>query len=379
MTKILFVLGTRPEAIKLYPLINQFKENPLEFEIVVLSTGQQKELLNATLSSLLIKPDFELSLMEHNQDLSGITSLLFLNIDKLVKEIGPDYLFIHGDTTTSMVAGIVAKYNKVKSFHVEAGLRTFDLMSPWPEEMNRRINAITSDFHIAPTFGSFMNLINEGVDKRFVFVSGNTGIDTLRIVLDTVINMELNINELLRLTNPKLDIVQSRIVLITIHRRENFASLKFIFNALKLLALRNSNFIFVFPVHLNPNVQTIAYEVLEGIDNVFLTKPVEYKEFVSLLKACSFVITDSGGIQEEAAYLGKPVVLCRNKTERPEGLDSMNIIVAGTDETSIFDVSQKLIDNKNFYKQHSNPTNVFGDGFASIRIYEWFCNLKQLS
>ena len=379
MTKILFVLGTRPEAIKLYPLINQFKENPLKFEIVVLSTGQQKELLNATLSSLLLKPDFELSLMEHNQDLSGITSLLFLNIDKLVKEIGPDYLFIHGDTTTSMVAGIVAKYNKVKSFHVEAGLRTFDLMSPWPEEMNRRINAITSDFHIAPTFGSLMNLINEGVDKRSVFVSGNTGIDTLRIVSDTVINMELNINELLRLNNPKLDIVQSRIVLVTIHRRENFGSLKFIFNALKLLANRNSNFIFVFPVHLNPNVQTIAYEVLEGIDNVVLTKPVEYKEFVLLLKACNFVITDSGGIQEEAAYLGKPVVLCRNKTERPEGLDSMNIIVAGTDETSIFDVSQKLIDNKNFYKQHSNPTNVFGDGFASIRIYEWFCNLKQLS
>jgi UDP-N-acetylglucosamine 2-epimerase (non-hydrolysing) len=379
LTKILFVLGTRPEAIKLYPLINQFKENPLKFEIVVLSTGQQKELLNATLSSLLLKPDFELSLMEHNQDLSGITSLLFLNIDKLVKEIGPDYLFIHGDTTTSMVAGIVAKYNKVKSFHVEAGLRTFDLMSPWPEEMNRRINAITSDFHIAPTFGSLMNLINEGVDKRSVFVSGNTGIDTLRIVSDTVINMELNINELLRLNNPKLDIVQSRIVLVTIHRRENFGSLKFIFNALKLLANRNSNFIFVFPVHLNPNVQTIAYEVLEGIDNVVLTKPVEYKEFVLLLKACNFVITDSGGIQEEAAYLGKPVVLCRNKTERPEGLDSMNIIVAGTDETSIFDVSQKLIDNKNFYKQHSNPTNVFGDGFASIRIYEWFCNLKQLS
>lgn len=375
MLKLLFILGTRPEAIKLYPLITQFRKKPLIFRTIVLSTGQQKELLDITLNSLQLDIDFDLALMQSNQGLSNLTSELFKNLDLKIKEISPNCIFIHGDTTTSMVSGIVAKYNKIKIIHIEAGLRTTDIMSPWPEEINRRINAITSDYHAAPTLLSAQNLLNEGIDQNKILISGNTGIDTLRITNSSIRNKEL-LRKYLTSVGVKLEKNFQKFILVTIHRRENIDALESIFLAIKDLAQKHKDYIIVYPVHLNPNVLNKAISILSSVTNLHLIEPSSYKHFVAMLNVCKFVITDSGGIQEEAAFLGKPTVLCRNSTERMEGLGSMNIILAGTIRESILDVCERLIEDEVFYKKYSKPSNVFGDGFASEKIYDWISKIK---
>ena len=371
MKKIVFVLGTRPEAIKLYPLIEEFKKNA-EFNTIVVSTGQQKELLESTLTSLGMNPDHSLNLMKENQSLTSITVDLFQSLEHLFRQLNPDVIFIHGDTTTSMASGIVAKYNKIQVVHVEAGLRSFDIMSPWPEEINRRINTVSSDYHLAPTRSSSNNLLNEGVDINNIYVTGNTGIDTLRITLPKL-SSEVYLNRLtstLKLLKDRFD----SMILVTVHRRENFERLSSIFLALKEIAIKNKDFILVFPVHLNPNVHKKAREELLGIENILLVEPLPYDLFMGLLKYCYFIVTDSGGIQEEAAYLGKPVVLCRNTTERPEGIESLNIILTGTDSSNIVNTCEKLIFDKSYYRLYSKPSQVFGDGYSSKRIIEWFIN-----
>jgi UDP-N-acetylglucosamine 2-epimerase (non-hydrolysing) len=363
--KIVFVFGTRPEAVKLFPLIREFK-NHRSYEIIVINTGQQKGLLDQTLLSLELKVEYNLSVMEHNQSLSSLSSKLLIELDNRFKLIDPDYVFIHGDTTSSMIAGLVARYNGSKIIHIESGLRSNNILSPWPEEMNRKINSITADYHMAPTKKAENNLISEGVPIHRILVTGNTGIDTLKMVLNKSINIvtDSNLIELYYKTN---------LILVTIHRRENFRKLEEIFYAIKYLAESRPNFTFLFPVHLNPNVRTVALDYLNGIDNLKLIEPLNYVDFVSLLDKCYFVITDSGGIQEEAAYLGKPIILCRDTTERPEAVDS-NIIISGTSNDSIIDNANKLFDNDLFYKKSSVPSDAFGDGNASTRIIKWFSN-----
>ena len=369
---VIFIFGTRPEAIKLYPLINYFIDQE-GFDVKVISTGQQKEMLDQTIESLKLKVDLDLALMTINQSLASLTSRLFIELDNTISRIKPDYLFIHGDTTTSMVAGIVGKYNKVGIFHVEAGLRSNDIFSPWPEEMNRKINAVTSDYHLVPTEGAKKNLLLEGIGIERILITGNTGIDSLRLILNTQKN---NPNEAEMISSKILN-VSGRIVLITIHRRENFDKLKGIYSALKTLAIQNASWKFIYPVHLNPNVQSVAVQLLTGIKNLSLVEPLQYTEFINLLKVASFVITDSGGIQEEATYLGKPVLLCRNTTERPEGLTTQNIILVGTDKESIVDFGTKLITDKDYYTKHAVPSEVFGDGYASQKIYDFVSSIKN--
>jgi UDP-N-acetylglucosamine 2-epimerase (non-hydrolysing) len=370
--KVMFIFGTRPEAIKLYPVIQYFTIQHL-YDVTVVSSGQQKEMLDQTIESLGLKVDLDLALMTKNQSLATLTSRLFIELEDTLLKLKPDYLFIHGDTTTSMVAGIVGKYNKVKIFHVEAGLRSNDIYSPWPEEMNRKINAVTSDYHLVPTEGAKKNLLLEGIGTERILITGNTGIDALRLILNTQKN---NPNET-EMISSKLLNDSGRIVLITIHRRENFDKLKGIFSALKTLAIQNTSWKFIYPVHLNPNVQSLADQLLTGIENLSLVEPLQYSEFIILLKVASFVITDSGGIQEEATYLGKPVLLCRNTTERPEGLTTQNIILAGTDKESIVDFGTKLITDKDYYNKHAVPSEVFGDGYASQKIFDFVSSIKN--
>lgn len=361
--KVLFVFGTRPEAIKLYPLILLFKEKGA-FDVVVVNSGQQKEMLDQTIESLKIPVDFDLSVMTVNQSLAVLSSNLFTKLDQLYSNMRPNYLFIHGDTTTSMVAGILGKYHKIKTFHVEAGLRSHNIYSPWPEEMNRKVNAITADYNLAPTEDAMKNLISEGIKANNILVTGNTGIDALRLIIQNKKN-DSNIIGL-----------DSNLILITIHRRENFDKLKEIFSAIQTIAESNLEFNFLYPVHLNPNVRSLAYEMLSENDNLKLVDPLEYKEFIFLLEKSYFVITDSGGIQEEATYLGKPIVLCRDTTERPEGLNTQNIILAGTKRDSIVKYSNSLINDKIFYQKSSVPSMIFGNGYASEIIYKFLCELE---
>lgn len=368
-TKVMFVLGTRPEAIKLFPLIEIYKIRD-NYEVIVISTGQQREMLKSTMDSLGLVCDYDLDLMVDNQTLAYLTSVMFTKFDEMVKLITPKILFIHGDTTTSMVAGLVAKYNKIRVVHIEAGLRTNDIFSPWPEELNRRINSISSDYHISPTASAKKNLLNEGIKEELIFVSGNTGIDTVKSFLSRLNDKDFFKTLILDICkNTKIDF--DKIILITIHRRENFQILDQIFESLIIIANRYREHTFIYPVHLNPNVSRIAHQKLSGFRNVFLVEPIEYSKFITILSKSIFVITDSGGIQEEASYLGKPIVLIRNKTERPEGLKTGNIIMAGTNTESIVFECDSLIQNSSYYEVHSSPSMVFGDGNASRKILDW--------
>jgi UDP-N-acetylglucosamine 2-epimerase (non-hydrolysing) len=364
--KIMFVFGTRPEAIKLYPLIVRYRKS--HHEVIVCSTGQQKELLDETLQSLNLNVDIKLQLMTVNQKLSTLTSKLIDRLDLEFNSHNPDLVFIHGDTTTSMAAGLVANYNSIKVVHVEAGLRSKDLQSPWPEEMNRRINALTSSYHLTPTEQSMKNLFQEGLEANNVFISGNTGLDTLRLIKEFK-SKESFLNPFDKFLDSSLD--SKKVVLITIHRRENFKVLDSIFNAIKTLANSHDDLLFIYPVHLNPNVKNKAETFFDGVDNLLLLDPLPYLSFVKLLSRSYFVITDSGGIQEEATFSGIPIVLCRTTTERPEGLKSGNIILAGTSTQRIIELCEKLIHNKDFYVKAGVKSNVFGDGYASEKIFDW--------
>jgi UDP-N-acetylglucosamine 2-epimerase (non-hydrolysing) len=369
--KVLIIFGTRPEAIKLYPLIRLLKENKA-FDIVVVNSGQQKEMLDQTIKSLSISVDYDLGIMTANQTLATLSSRLLIRLDEVYSTVNPNYLFIHGDTTTSMIAGILGKYYKIKIFHVEAGLRSHNIYSPWPEEMNRKFNAITSDFNLAPTEAAKKNLLAEGIEEKYILVTGNTGIDAIRLTIQNKRNTFM-VNPGNKYNNNNL----KNLVLITIHRRENFDKLREIFSAIKTVAETNIQIDFLYPVHLNPNVRRLAYEMLSETDNLNLVNPLDYEEFIFLLEKSYFVITDSGGIQEEATYLGKPIILCRDTTERPEGLTSQNIILAGTDRGSIIKYSNKLINDKIFYQNSSVPSLIFGDGYASERIHDFLVSVNE--
>ena len=378
MKKIMLVFGTRPEAIKMAPLVKAFQAHKEEFETIVCVTGQHREMLDQVLSLFDIKPDFDLNIMKQGQDLYDVTSRVLLGMRDVFKTCVPDILFVHGDTTTSTAAALAAFYHQIPVAHVEAGLRTGNIYSPWPEEMNRLITGRIATYNLSPTKLSRENLLRENVSDSKIVVTGNTVIDALHWVTNKINNdNDLNVNLAKELIAKGYDVTRlangRRLVLITGHRRENFGEgFHNICNALKTLSEKYSDVDFVYPMHLNPNVRKPIYEVfgeeLSSLKNMFFIEPLEYLSFVYLMEKSTIVLTDSGGIQEEAPGLGKPVLVMRDTTERPEALDAGTVKLVGTDYNKIVDEVSILLDNAEIYKKMSMAVNPYGDGLACGRI-----------
>lgn len=378
MKKVMLVFGTRPEAIKMAPLVKEFQKQPKRVETVVCVTGQHREMLDQVLKIFDIKPDYDLNIMKQGQDLYDVTARVLTGMRDVLKEVKPDVVLVHGDTTTSTAAALAAFYQQIPVGHVEAGLRTHNIYSPWPEEMNRLLTGRLATYHFSPTPLSRNNLIKESVDDRNIIITGNTVIDALYRVVDKIKNNKELDNELEdilskagydvnRLNNGK------KLVLITGHRRENFGD-GFInmCTAIKDLTVKYPDLDFVYPMHLNPNVRKPIHEVfgenLSGLKNMFFIEPLEYLSFVYLMEKSSIVLTDSGGIQEEAPGLGKPVLVMRDTTERPEALDAGTVKLVGTDYNKIVNEVSSLIDDKAAYEKMSKAVNPYGDGLACGRI-----------
>ena len=378
MKKVMLVFGTRPEAIKMAPLVKEFQKQPKRVETVVCVTGQHREMLDQVLKIFDIEPDYDLNIMKQGQDLYDVTARVLTGMRDVLKEVKPDVVLVHGDTTTSTAAALAAFYQQIPVGHVEAGLRTHNIYSPWPEEMNRLLTGRLATYHFSPTPLSRNNLIKESVDDRNIIITGNTVIDALYWVVDKIKNNKELDNELEdilskagydvnRLNNGK------KLVLITGHRRENFGD-GFInmCTAIKDLTVKYPDLDFVYPMHLNPNVRKPIHEVfgenLSGLKNMFFIEPLEYLSFVYLMEKSSIVLTDSGGIQEEAPGLGKPVLVMRDTTERPEALDAGTVKLVGTDYNKIVNEVSSLIDDKAAYEKMSKAVNPYGDGLACGRI-----------
>ena len=378
MKKVMLVFGTRPEAIKMAPLVKEFQKQPKRVETVVCVTGQHREMLDQVLEIFDIKPDYDLNIMKQGQDLYDVTARVLTGMREVLKEVKPDVVLVHGDTTTSTAAALATFYQQIPVGHVEAGLRTHNIYSPWPEEMNRLLTGRLATYHFSPTPLSRNNLIKESIDDRNIIVTGNTVIDALYWVVDKIKNnKELN-NELENvLSKAGYDVNRlnngKKLVLITGHRRENFGD-GFInmCTAIKDLMVKYPDVDFVYPMHLNPNVRKPIHEVfgenLSGLKNMFFIEPLEYLSFVYLMEKSSIVLTDSGGIQEEAPGLGKPVLVMRNTTERPEALNAGTVKLVGTDYNKIVNEVSSLIDDKAAYEKMSKAVNPYGDGLACGRI-----------
>ena len=378
MKKVMLVFGTRPEAIKMAPLVKEFQKQKERIETVVCVTGQHREMLDQVLEIFDIKPDYDLNIMKQGQDLYDVTARVLTGMREVLKEVKPDVVLVHGDTTTSTAAALATFYQQIPVGHVEAGLRTHNIYSPWPEEMNRLLTGRLATYHFSPTPLSRNNLIKESIDDRNIIVTGNTVIDALYWVVDKIKNnKELN-NELENvLSKAGYDVNRlnngKKLVLITGHRRENFGD-GFInmCTAIKDLMVKYPDVDFVYPLHLNPNVRKPIHEVfgenLSGLKNMFFIEPLEYLSFVYLMEKSSIVLTDSGGIQEEAPGLGKPVLVMRNTTERPEALNAGTVKLVGTDYNKIVNEVSSLIDDKAAYEKMSKAVNPYGDGLACGRI-----------
>ena len=378
MKKIMLVFGTRPEAIKMAPLVKEFQKYPAKFQTIVCVTGQHREMLDQVLHIFEIVPDYDLNIMKQGQDLYDVTARVLLGMRDVLKKSQPDIVLVHGDTTTSTAAALAAFYQQIPVGHVEAGLRTHDIYSPWPEEMNRQLTGRIASYHFAPTLQSKKNLLNENVDEAQITVTGNTVIDALYMVVDKikqdkVLDSELEKTlkqsgyDVNRLINGKM------LVLITGHRRENFGD-GFISmcKAIQALTIKYPHIDFVYPMHLNPNVRKPIHEVfgkdLSNLGNMFFIEPLEYLSFVYLMEKSAIVLTDSGGIQEEAPGLGKPVLVMRNTTERPEALEAGTVKLVGTDYNKIVEEVSILVEDKSYYNKMSRAVNPYGDGFACSRI-----------
>lgn len=368
--KNLIVFGTRPEAIKMAPLVLEFKKFSNDFETKVCITAQHREMLDQVLNFFEIEPDFDLDLMKPNQNLYDLTSEIISGLKPVLEEYQPDFVYVHGDTTTTMATSIAAFYSGAKVCHVEAGLRTFNMKSPFPEEMNRSVTGVVSDIHFAPTNTSKENLLNENKLRETILVTGNTVIDALQISVSKVNTKGFMDEEVLRL-NSILE-KHKRLVLVTGHRRENHGQgFINICKALKQIALDNPNTHIIYPVHLNPKVQIPVYDLLAGIDNISLIKPLSYPAFVWLMDKSYIIITDSGGVQEEAPSLGKPVLVMRDNTERPEAVEAGTVLLVGTDTDRIVDEANKLLIDENAYNRMSKLHNPYGDGRACERIVNY--------
>ena len=382
MKKILLVFGTRPEAIKMAPLVKEFQKYNNEFETIVCVTGQHREMLDQVLSIFDIMPNYDLNIMKQGQDLYDVTSRVLIGMRDVLKKVQPDVVLVHGDTTTSMAAALAAFYQQIPVGHVEAGLRTHDIYSPWPEEMNRQITGRIAEYHFSPTNLSYQNLIKESVSDSKIIVTGNTVIDALYWVVDKIKNQETLRTDLQKvLFNAGYDVDRlqegRKLVLITGHRRENFGDgFINICKAIKTLGEKYSNVDFVYPMHLNPNVRKPIYNVfgdnLTLLSNLFFIEPLEYLSFVFLMEKACIVLTDSGGIQEEAPSLGKPVLVMRDTTERPEALEAGTVKLVGTDYDKIVNNVSLLLDDIDEYQIMSRAVNPYGDGLACGRIVSFF-------
>ncbi len=376
--KIMLVFGTRPEAIKMAPLVKCLQQRHEEFEAIVCVTGQHREMLDQVLKIFDITPAYDLNIMKAGQDLYDVTSRVLLGMRDVLKTVNPDIVLVHGDTTTSTASALAAFYQQIPVGHVEAGLRTHNIYSPWPEEMNRQITGRIATLNFAPTPLSRQNLLDEGVASDHIFVTGNTVIDALHIVVDKIkCNSELNETLSANLARQGYDVSRldngRKLVLITGHRRENFGDgFLNICNAIKHLSEKYREVDFVYPMHLNPNVRRPIHKIfgenLENLGNLFFIEPLEYLDFVFLMEKSNIVLTDSGGIQEEAPGLGKPVLVMRDTTERPEALDAGTVKLVGTDYNKIVDNVSLLLDDEKEYTIMSRANNPYGDGKACPRI-----------
>ena len=364
--KVMSVIGTRPEAIKMAPVIKSLVNYPEEVESVVCVTAQHREMLDQALRIFAIVPDYDLNLMNPNQSLSLLTANILTALDNVMISEKPDWVLVQGDTTTAMVASLVAYYHRIKLGHVEAGLRTNDKFQPFPEEINRRITDILADAYFAPTQNSRMNLLKEGICSESIVVTGNTVIDALMMISQRIADQPLDSRLSTSLQNRLL-------VLVTVHRRESFGKpLEDICNALSRIASAYPDKIqIVYPVHLNPNVRKTVYEILSGIPNISLIEPVNYEELVGLMSNAYLILTDSGGIQEEAPSLHKPVLVLRDVTERPEAIEAGAAKLIGTDADRIYSETVRLIEEPESYFRMSNAINPYGDGQASQRIVQF--------
>lgn len=381
MKTIMLVFGTRPEAIKMAPLVKAFQAGPDQFKTIVCVTGQHREMLDQVLRIFDIVPDYDLNIMRQGQDLYDVTTRVLLGMRDVLNEAKPDIVLVHGDTTTSTAAALAAFYQQIPVGHIEAGLRTHDIYSPWPEEMNRQITGRIATYHFAPTTLSHDNLLTEGVDETKICVTGNTVIDALHSVVEKIKSNSALQNTLAEsLLKAGYDTTRSRrLVLITGHRRENFGD-KFlaICKALKTLKERFPDVDFVYPMHLNPNVRRPIHQVfgedLGHLGNIFFIEPLEYLDFVFLMERADIVLTDSGGIQEEAPGLGKPVLVMRDTTERPEALTAGTVKLVGADYDKIVTGVTELLTSPEAYNKMSHATNPYGDGKACQRIVGQFRN-----
>lgn len=381
MKKIMLVFGTRPEAIKMAPLVKEFQKNIDKFRTIVCVTGQHREMLDQVLNLFEIAPDYDLNIMKQGQDLYDVTSRVLLGMRDVLKEAQPDVVLVHGDTTTSTAAALAAFYQQIPVGHVEAGLRTHKIYSPWPEEMNRQITSRISTYNFAPTPLSRQNLVAEGINELSITVTGNTVIDALYMVVDKIKNdkqLGKELQDILKKSgyDTKRLINDKKLVLITGHRRENFGD-GFISmcKAIKALSEKYPDIDFVYPMHLNPNVRKPIHEVfgedLSQLGNMFFIEPLEYLSFVYLMEKSTIVLTDSGGIQEEAPGLGKPVLVMRDTTERPEALEAGTVKLVGTNYNRIMKEVSTLLDNCDYYEKMSKAVNPYGDGCACNRISEF--------
>jgi UDP-N-acetylglucosamine 2-epimerase (non-hydrolysing) len=378
--KVLLVFGTRPEAIKMAPLVKEFQKHSKQFETRICVTAQHREMLDQVLKLFEVKPDYDLNIMKSGQDLYDVTSRVLLGMRDVLKMFQPDIVLVHGDTATSTAAALAAFYQQIPVGHVEAGLRTHNKYSPWPEEMNRQLTGRIATYHFSPTELSKKNLLSEGVDEKSIVITGNTVIDALHTVVDRIKRIEnLNTGLQIILKHAGYDINRlqnnRKLVLITGHRRENFGvGFINICKAIRTLSQKYSNVDFVYPMHMNPNVRKPIRDVfgddLSKLLNLFFIEPLEYLSFVFLLEKATIVLTDSGGIQEEAPSLGKPVIVMRDTTERPEAVDAGTVKLVGADYNKIINELSSLLDNKDAYNAMSRAVNPYGDGFACKRIVD---------
>lgn len=363
MKKVMSVFGTRPEAIKMAPLVKELEKRE-EIESIVCVTAQHREMLDQVLKTFDIKPDYDLDIMKKGQTLSDITGRVLKGLEEVIIEAKPDILLVHGDTTTTFAAGLAAFYQQVAVGHVEAGLRTYDKYSPFPEEMNRQMVDCFTDLYFAPTDLSKENLIKEGKSEEKIFVTGNTVIDAMK----TTVNKDYK-NDILDWAS------DSRMILLTSHRRENLGNpMRNIFKAVDRITKEFDDIKVIYPIHLNPKVREIAKEVFDGNEKVKLIEPLEVFDFHNFQKASYLILSDSGGIQEEAPSLGKPVIVLRDTTERPEGIDAGTLVLAGTDEENVYRITKELLTNEEKYKKMSKAVNPYGDGHASERIVDEIIN-----
>ena len=370
MKKILLVFGTRPEAIKMAPLVKALQKDTEHFETRVCVTAQHRQMLDQVLEVFGITPEYDLNIMAPNQDLYDITAKVLMGLREVLKDFRPDTVLVHGDTTTSMAASLAAFYMQIPVGHVEAGLRTYNMLSPWPEEMNRQVTDRICTYYFAPTEQSKKNLLQENIDEKKIFITGNTVIDALLMAVDIISSTPGMEEKIAKEFQEKGYTVGNReYILVTGHRRENFGEgFLHICKAIKELAALHPDMDIVYPVHLNPNVQKPVYELLSGVDNVYLISPLDYLPFIYAMQHSTLLLTDSGGVQEEATSLGKPVLVMRDTTERPEAVEAGTVNLGGTDAEAIVSNVTALLQDKEMYKRMSETHNPYGDGQACERI-----------